>query len=351
MHTGILHLDVAVEIQDITDCEEASNHFPSLAGRLDLLKMAALPTSPAESPSRTLPFPSGTYTFLPLVEACDNFQIPRGPWTAKDCKSRREQYRTKELRNPQRHSDSIGGGSALDDEDDEEDPTSVAEEFLVPFFLSVPKDLNSNAPTRRTSSASGRPSFRLTPLQTLRPSSPTPSHPAPPVPSTSTSTAASQPIGFLRPSILRALILDNQKMVSIHCKPLWAFQPPLSFPAAPTSRRSSHAGSRTASRRGSIAVANTLGSQSGTPIEDSGDAFAVKDIIEGLKSVRKNGGDFGTGGDTWAVGFEDWVEEEGMTHEVRTEHMDRVVRGWKMGGDFASALGGKCFFASSLGHD
>lgn len=55
--------------------------------------------------------------------------------------------------------------------------------------------------------------------------------------------------------------------------------------------------------------------------------------MEGLKSAEREG-KVGT----WAVGFEDWVNEEGAS--TRREHVDRVVRGWKMAGEFADALGG-----------
>lgn len=59
----------------------------------------------------------------------------------------------------------------------------------------------------------------------------------------------------------------------------------------------------------------------------------LKDVMEGLKSAEQEGKS-----GTWAVGFEDWVNEEGPS--ARREHVDRVVRGWKMAGEFASALSG-----------
>jgi hypothetical protein len=43
-------------------------------------------------------------------------------------------------------------------------------------------------------------------------------------------------------------------------------------------------------------------------------------------------------GRVWAVAFEDWLNEEGVT--ARQEHLDRLIRGWKEGGHFSSLLGG-----------
>ena len=45
----------------------------------------------------------------------------------------------------------------------------------------------------------------------------------------------------------------------------------------------------------------------------------------------------------YAVGFADWVNEEGK--EARREHMDRLVRKWKMSGEFPEVLGGESSIA------
>ncbi|GAA5880408.1 hypothetical protein JCM8547_007895 [Rhodosporidiobolus lusitaniae] len=314
----------------------------------------------------TLPLPPGTYTLLPLVEQCDNAKIPQGPWTAADCKRRWEQHRADEKARRKASSASLSSptqangveSSALADEDDDEEEqteeagTSAAfdREFIAPFFLSLPPSASSSSapgtPARRSSSSqSSRPSFsRLTPLPTLPPSSPTssPSH-AVPLSSSSSSAAVqfSQPIGFLRPSIVRALIEDNRKLVAMNIKPVWRFDPPIHFP--PPTRRPSYGSSRPASRRGSrSASVNPLSSASGpgTPSgengQNGGGEGALKDVLEGLRNFSPS--EVGASNGSWAVAFEDWVNEEGL--EARREHMDRIVRGWKMAGQFLEQLGG-----------
>ncbi|GAA5844295.1 hypothetical protein JCM11251_003755, partial [Rhodosporidiobolus azoricus] len=321
-----------------------------------------------------LPLPSGTYTLLPLIEQCDNIELPAGPWGASDCKRRWERHCAEEKARKQQTggTSAVKGGtgsgesSALDDDDDDDDdegqekdensPARYEHEFLTPFFLSMPPPSPASSssetaprpPSRRPSStSSSRPSFsRLTPLPSLRPSSPTSS------PSFATSTSrpvppdASRPIGFLRPSIVRALIEDNRKLVQINMKPVWRFDPPVAFP--PPTRKPSYGSS--GSRRGSRTMHNALSSLSGsadhtapgTPGEGSGgksdtnrDALAFKDVLEGLRNLAAGGEGSSTG--VYAVSFEEWVNEEGK--EARREHMDRVVRGWKMAGRFLDCLG------------
>ncbi|TNY23020.1 NUDIX hydrolase domain-like protein [Rhodotorula diobovata] len=244
-----------------------------------------------------LPLPSGTYTLLPLVDACDNVQFPTGPWSGQECKRRWEAHLAKE-RNAFAEEDTTAaaGDSALADDDEEDDheqgPAAFDKEFLVPFFVALPSpppppsSSSSGASLRRRSSAAsgnGRPSFsRLTPLPRLRSSSPTPSTSsfvrarADP----SAAPEGAPPIGFLRPQVVRALIEDNRKLVAMNCRPVWAFQP-------------------------AIATLNLATSAETGP---------------------------------WAVGFEDWVNEEGI--DARKEHVDRLVRGWKHAGMFSECLGG-----------
>ncbi|GAA5889759.1 hypothetical protein JCM5296_002333 [Sporobolomyces johnsonii] len=294
------------------------------------------------------PFPSGTYTFLPQVDKCDNLTLPTGPWEAADCKRRWEQHCANEKRRKRTANPSAtatnGDSSALTDEDEDEesvfgdakDPAQFEHEFLAPFFLELPEDHTaSSAPSARARRRSStRQSFtRLTPLPSLRPSSPTSSHPSyaavpPPKP------AQSQPIGFLRPSIVRALIEDNKKLVDMNLKPVWSFLPPISFP--PPNRRPSY-GSRPGSRRHSKSSQPIPQSASAPPMSvEQVDVVEREDVLEGLRSLAVGGP--GTTSGPWAVGFEDWVNEEGP--QARREHIDRVVRGWKMAGQFKECLGG-----------
>ncbi|GAA6044359.1 hypothetical protein JCM8097_008407 [Rhodosporidiobolus ruineniae] len=288
----------------------------------------------------TLPLPQGTYTLLPLVDACDKFEVPRGPWSAADCRKRWEDHvQKKQVRATV--PDGINGGSALDDdeEEDESAPTSLEDEFLVPLFLALPPSAPSapSTPARRSSSSSSsRPSFsRLTPLSPTSATRPSPPSPLPP-----TSAEASHPVGFLRPSIVRALIEDNRKLVGMNVKPVWRFDPPISFP--PPTRRPSYGSSRPGSRRGSRTALNALSSstpQPGTPAENATtDGAALDSVLEGLRDLAASNSGAASGKaqtGPWAVAF-----EEGLTKEERREHVDRIVRGWKMAGMFLDQLGG-----------
>lgn len=69
-------------------------------------------------------------------------------------------------------------------------------------------------------------------------------------------------------------------------------------------------------------------------------ALKLDDVLEGLKALSASGarGHASGAAGPWAVGFEDWVNEEGA--ETRREHVDRLVRGWKHMGLFPECLGG-----------
>ncbi|SCV71061.1 BQ2448_3823 [Microbotryum intermedium] len=389
--------------------------------------MSSPPDSPRDSrPSifddlppypRILPLPSGTYTLLPIVEKCDNFELPRGPWKASDCRKRREAHShtfggVKSATNGSRSMNEVDS-SALDDDDEEDDEEQQGEinggsdkstaefdkEFLCPFFVELPRTSGTatpavaSAPSSRrgssssTTSAHGRPSFiRLTPMPTLRPSSPTSSHAPLRSPTFSDSTKSKktpdQPIGFLRPSIVQAMIEDNRKLASVNMRPVWSFLPPVSFPRpVQTRRRSSTAGTPRSggnSRRnshlilsmGPSAGGSAAGSGANTPggmgvtgslpsdgttatTISNGGAGALKDVIEGLRNIAATGHDDANANETgaahflhpdeaadkvYAVGFEDWVNEGGA--QLRGEHVDRLVRNWKGAGKFEECLGG-----------
>lgn len=93
------------------------------------------------------------------------------------------------------------------------------------------------------------------------------------------------------------------------------------------------------SRRGSLGVTPLTTSGTGTPTTAGGGEAQLKDILEGLKlAATGRAGEEAEVEGTWAVGFEDWINEEGL--EARKEHMDRIARGWKMAGMFPDQLGG-----------
>lgn len=306
-----------------------------------------------------LPLPSGTYTLLPLVDACDNVQLPTGPWSGQECKRRWEAHLAKE-RNAFAEEDTTAaaGDSALADDDEEDDheqgPAAFDKEFLVPFFVALPSpppppsSSSSGASLRRRSSAAsgnGRPSFsRLTPLPRLRSSSPTPSTSsfvrarADP----SAAPEGAPPIGFLRPQVVRALIEDNRKLVAMNCRPVWAFQPAIAFP--PPARRPSYSSSRPGSRRSSINLTSNNGASPPQSSSDGERGVPMDEVLEGLRTLN-----LATSAETgpWAVGFEDWVNEEGI--DARKEHVDRLVRGWKHAGMFSECLGGASRSSRSAG--
>ncbi|OAV89721.1 hypothetical protein PTTG_03848 [Puccinia triticina 1-1 BBBD Race 1] len=91
---------------------------------------------------------------------------------------------------------------------------------------------------------------------------------------------ARQPIGFLRPAVLKALIQDNQHMNRIHSQACWKlFYPP------------------------------DQGQETGASLPAR-------------------------------VSFEDWINQAEDRIETRQEHLDRLVRGWKEIGLFADQLSG-----------
>ena len=295
----------------------------------------------------TLPLPSGTYTLLPLVDQCDNVSLPTGPWAGADCKRRWEQHLAKE-RNAFAEEDlsHAQGDSALADDDDDDDvklegAAAFDKEFLVPFFLTLPTPPPPSASSsgaslrRRSSTASGRPSFsRLTPIPRLRASSPTPSTSSFVRARADPSAALdAPPIGFLRPDIVRALIDDNRRLVAMNCKPVWSFQPAISFP--PPARRPSYTSSRPGSRRSSVTANTAASALTGGGSSDGEQGIPMDDVLEGLRSLSMaQSAESGP----WAIGFEDWVNEEGV--DARREHVDRIVRGWKHAGMFPECLGG-----------
>ncbi|BGP07500.1 hypothetical protein JCM10049v2_003337 [Rhodotorula toruloides] len=303
-------------------------------------------------PSQLLPLPPGIYTLLPLVDAADNVALPvQGPWDGISCKKRWEEWVAKaSVASRFMPEEQEAQDSALADDDDEDEaPTTepvagrrkptkqeLDAEFLAPFFVSLPPAPPGTPARRRSSGAASatRPSFsRLTPLDS---SSSRPSTPAAFVhatPQTTSSVLSSQPIGFLRPSIVRALIDDNLSLLRMNCKPVWAFQPPIHYPADQIEPP------RTPRRRSSVRRDSTSANGSRRPSmqeEFAGEGgVKLQEVLDGLRRVEL-GGRGGTG--PWAVAFEEWVNEEGA--EVRKEHIDRVVRGWKAKGMFEECLGG-----------
>ncbi|GAA5991814.1 hypothetical protein JCM10908_002217 [Rhodotorula pacifica] len=302
-----------------------------------------------------LPLPPGVYTLLPLAEACDNLVLPDEPvWDDHTCKKRWDEHVERASSRQKGPEPTLAQEeSALADDDDEEEDEddfstqTTGDEFLTPLFVALPTPAPGTATSarstparRRSSAASQRPMFSaMTPVTaSLCPSSPTPSGSyAAPAPSQTEAhkTLSSRPIGFLRPSIVRALIEDNRRLVSMNCKPVWAFSPPIAFPPPPPKtperRRSSVARSRSAS----VKLTRTQSFYEDEGAASSG-GLKLDDVLAGLKAMSLSAGKDASG--PYAVGFEDWVNAEGT--EARREHVDRIVRGWKARGLFPECLGG-----------
>ncbi|GAA5885008.1 hypothetical protein JCM16303_006515 [Sporobolomyces ruberrimus] len=315
-------------------------------------------------PPQALPFPPGVYTLLPLVDKADNGDLPHGPWEATDLRKRWEQHVEKEkLKGADgnggfvHHSEAYDSSAVDDDEDEEEqegEQSSAAKlesEFIVPFFVQVPEysaPPPATTPTtpRRRSSASRSASFTpMTTIPSLRPSSPTSSNPTPQLSSRSDpSIAASQPVGFLRPAIVLALLEDNQKMINMNLQPVWKFLPPVSFEKI--ERRPSY-GSKSGSRRHSIKSLTSKPTVDSPTSEEpptlaQEHSLPFSEIVNSLRALElgRPGSSASSHCGIWAVGFADWINGSGEAFGLRNEHLDRVVRGWKMSGQYMDQLAG-----------
>jgi hypothetical protein len=164
---------------------------------------------------KPLTLPSGCWTLLPAIEACDNTRLPQGPFSAQHFERERGPAGR----------DALGHGEASISNDKDE-------EVLLPFFVKE---------------------------------------------------SDHQPIGFLRPSIVEMLELDNTNAVTkMKSQPCWKM----------------------------------------------------------LKTAK--------GGFPWAVAFEDWINQSENPFEVRSEHMDRLARGWKQEGRFPEELKGDSTWRNGL---
>ncbi|GAA5944120.1 uncharacterized protein JCM15063_005322 [Sporobolomyces koalae] len=321
-------------------------------------------------PPHTLPLPSGVYSLSHLIDKVDNGTIPKGPFEASDLRKRWqlhvEQQRTKSNPTTALSNLSLEESSAVIDDDDDDDvpPGNLDDEFIVPFFVATPEYLppgpaptTSHDPARRRSSSTRSGSFTpMTPIPSLRPSSPTPSasHAQISHDRVAKTAGPAQPIGFLRPPIVLALLEDNQKLVDMNLEPVWKFLPNVSFKKT-LERRPSY-GSRPGSRRHSI---KSLSSSSKPNLERSNsnnslsydeprdstatftsESIEFSDIQSKLRSLGDRGGTLPTEYGVWAVGFEDWINDAPGAFELRNEHLDRITRGWRMSKQFTDQLSG-----------
>lgn len=339
-------------------------------------------------PSRSLDLPPGHFSLLPVIDKCDNFQLPQGPWDRNACKRAWRDHKASTItaavsasakpaaaasKEPHAQASSSVSDSAVADDDsddgavleeeDDEDSEAAAQarldgEFLTPFFLRLPpREHPTQTPksTSRRGSESAGP-FKLTPLASNLPggtnstedggpdstpgvSSSSVSY-APSASSSGTPTVnkrfarrAPPPVGFLRPEIVRALVRDNERMVHMNCRPVWALDPPVPIKPKPMSRRPSSRHSFS-SRRSSTHGGNRPEITPMTPSEATQLSQQQQQQQQPINAQASLAGDhlkddLEKGEGPYAVAFGDWVNDE---PGARREHMDRVVRLWKEGG-------------------
>ncbi|GAA5820170.1 hypothetical protein JCM10212_006493, partial [Sporobolomyces blumeae] len=348
-------------------------------------------------------YPPGTYSLLPLIDLADSAHLPTGPWNLDDCEARWHHWtlshsspRLERTSEPS-HARSTQDDSAIADDDDDDDdgdrdltsnnPANESNEtgdakneFITPFFVDLPAGPPRRPPRpphsrpgavrRRSSSSRSSTSFApLTPLPSLRPSSPTPSHPLSSDSTRPLPPPPPQPIGYLRPSVVLALLRDSQTLINMSLRPAFEFYPPVEFERGDKQLRRPSYGSRPGSRRHSVkkddrndrpqerpdVVKWTDEPRSMTAREGSNDdhetgqraKVPISALVASLESLSLSNKTATTTTTTtsqgsplgvFAVSFADWVNEGGP--ELRKEHMDRVVRGWKMKGMFKDQLGG-----------
>lgn len=253
-------------------------------------------------------------SLLPIVERCDNGSIPSGPFGPTEHLQRWEDH--------QRRPD--------------------AGDFLIPFYLSAPSHLPGSitikphatppppARSRRTSSqVSYRKSPAVAPLSHYLPRSNSDDGLADAFAAQAALLAranaiytseqrlldSSAPIGYLRPSVVKALLEDSERMVTIRSRPCWRALYPVEAVASAASSPK-------------LTTAEQLGHET---TQKPGEV--VEDHDEGEDVMEPACG-------PWCLAFEDWVNEEEDRVSVRGEHMDRILRNWKQAGLFPEMLGG-----------
>lgn len=259
-------------------------------------------------------------SLLPIVERCDNGAVPTGPFGPSDHLDRWQSH--------QRHRQT--------------DPEQ-SDEFFIPFYLSAPVHLPGSIaikphtpppPTRsrRTSSqVSQRRPQVVAPLSHYLPRSDSnegladafAAQAALLVRAQAVYTPeqrlldASAPIGFLRPSVVKAMLHDSEHMVAMRSRPCWKALYPARACTMSSPRATTAELLRSASSDGST----------GKPGE----------VVEEHEEDGVDPPECGP----WCLAFEDWINEEEDRKAVRGEHMDRMIRNWKQAGLFPEMLGGR----------
>lgn len=120
-----------------------------------------------------------------------------------------------------------------------------------------------------------------------------------------------QPIGFLRDKVVQALVEDNKKVEEkFRMQPCWEILYTVGGGGREDASKSKSNGD------GGAASNDANGSSDGT--HDSSPSSSKK---------------------IWAVSIAEWLNEEGR--DARSEHMDRLVRGWHQQGLFPEELRGQ----------
>jgi hypothetical protein len=214
----------------------------------------------AEPDVKPLELPAGTYSLLPAIDRCDNARLPQGPfgpfWHRRAIEERKavrvERERLNKLKDDNHDDDAIAALLATLDINSK-DPQN--EEDLIPLFVHE---------------------------------------------------GDKKPIGFLRPSIVDAMLKDNEKAVTIlKMQPCWKV---LSYTLEDSSSPSS--------------AASSLQQALITDPEKSGRGDGATDSNRAI----------------WGICISDWLNEQGK--EGRSEHFDRLIRSWHQSGQFSEELKG-----------
>lgn len=227
---------------------------------------------------RPLVLPHGTWTVLPAIEVCDNAKLPQGPfgpyWHRRAIQDKielaAERRRLLDEKKWISQKDDSNRSNSIDGQ--------LARLSLLSAGSSVSAQLEEEATTGESEQAENEQEEQLLPFFIHE--------------------NDKKPIGFLRPSIVDALLHDNETVVTkFKMEPCWK-------------------------------VLSYLRSSSCTTGNDSkcnNNSDSKTDELDQDKII-------------WGFCINDWLNEEGK--ESISEHFDRLTRGWHQSGQFHEELKG-----------
>lgn len=239
--------------------------------------------------------PSGTWTLLPAIEACDNAVVPRGPFNVN--------RRAGERQSKKRSSPSSCSSSRL--------PSPSEAQSRLGRKATDRQALNEHGDQLRADNdGDDVPDI---PMFVKR--------------------RDVQPIGFLRRRIVRQLQIDNDFTTSkLKMQPCWTLL------RSSASSSSLPASSSAPKQLSSSAENDKSGMVSEIPSPPRASSSGAKSSSS--SSLPGEDIDDNVEDDICGVCFSDWINESDDAKDLRAEHIDRVVRAWKHQGLFLEELGG-----------